>query len=308
MIDILLTDMKNKIQYKLKSNSRITIIRGNSATGKSLFVKCIDMQKNFAQISIKSDRELRHINTETILDQKELREDLIYVMDEFDGLNDKRISKYINNIKYTFILITRDVKLPHLIYNISDIYEFIESKHFNILKPKYDINKFNKYKECIKINKLQTEDSGSGLKFYKNLKNYKVETSNGNSNINRNLKDNQFSVVDSIAFGPYIKEYLIKTRYLNNILIFPKSFEYLLLTSDIFKEKYIETSYREKDYYKELVKIANKYGIKYNKKDLDTWFLEDKQFNKIIKKIEEEFSINLINKFKNEEISMDWSF
>lgn len=48
MIDILLTDMKNKIQYKLKSNSRITIIWGNSATGKSLFVKCIDMQKNFA--------------------------------------------------------------------------------------------------------------------------------------------------------------------------------------------------------------------------------------------------------------------
>lgn len=78
-----------------------------------------------------------------------------------------------------------------------------------------------------------------------------------------------------------------------------------MLTSDIFKEKYIETSYREKDYYKELVKIANKYGIKYNKKDLDTWFLEDKQFNKIIKKLEEEFSINLINKFKNEEISMD---
>lgn len=305
MIDIILSDMQSKVQYKLKSNSRLTIIRGNSGTGKSFFVKCLDLYKSFTKISIKSNKELRHINLDTILDLGVLREDIIYVMDEFDGINDQRISKYINNPKYTFIIITRDTKLPHLIYDIDDIYRIRESGKFNILEKEYNIYQINSNKECSKINSIQTEDSGSGLQFYRKLSAYDVRTSDGNSNINKNIKDNQFNIVDSIAFGPYIKEYLTKTRKLNDILLAPKSFEYLLLTSGIFKNTLEEFELSEKDYFKKLVEISKSKNIEYSKNKLDEWFLEDKQFIKIIDKLEKDFQVRIQ---RDEEINskIDW--
>lgn len=138
MIDIILSDMQSKVQYKLKSNSRLTIIRGNSGTGKSFFVKCLDLYKSFAKISIKSNKELRHINLDTILDLGVLREDIIYVMDEFDGINDKRIYRFLNNPRYTFIIISRDMKLSHHINDIDDIYIMKKIGEFNIIEPLYD--------------------------------------------------------------------------------------------------------------------------------------------------------------------------
>lgn len=138
MIDITLSDVQNKVQYKLKSNSRVTIICGDSGTGKSFFVKCLDMYKNFTKISIKSNKELRHVNLDMLLDLGDLREDIIYVMDEYDGINDKRIYRFLNNPRYTFIIISRDMKLSHHINDIDDIYIMKKIGEFNIIEPLYD--------------------------------------------------------------------------------------------------------------------------------------------------------------------------
>lgn len=237
--------------------------------------------------------------------------EFIYIFDEDDGLNNENVINFINNPEYTIIMITRDLTFPEINYSLDDIYEFKESNKYNILNKKYNnLNKISTNKE--KLDKILTEDSRSGFEFYKNLKNFKVTTSNGNSNILKNIKDNQIIVFDSLGIGPHIKYILWKTSVLNCYMIYPKSFEWLLLESGIFgKTRYEVEKYKNEGeyYYKLLRRVSNLYRKPYSKDRLNKWILENNQYDKVILKIDELFKINLkeLNKrLENNNNNLKW--
>lgn len=168
------------------------------------------------------------------------------------------------------------------------------------------------------FNSIVTKDSESGFQFYSNYKNFEVMSSNGNSNINNNIENNQIVVIDSIAFGPYIKQLLDLIYNKNIFLISPKSFEWLILTSDIFRindtdldknYKLINCNKNKEKYYEKLLKEeSDKINIKYSKSNLNKKFLETTQFNKINDRIYNLFRINLdkLNKNKNIKINENY--
>ena len=149
------------------------------------------------------------------------------------------------------------------------------------------------------LNKIITEDSGSGFEFYKNYNNFDVKSSFGNSNIYKSIEDNQVIVIDSLGFGPYIKYLGEIIRYKNIFLVYPYSFEWLLLSS-IFRNrtskidgdfKYTNT---EEYLFRLLKKIMSEYNMNYEKGRLNKWFLEDTQFKKVNDKIKELFNLDLL--------------
>lgn len=288
--------LKSNLKYILDIDKRLTIIKGNSATGKSHLVRLID-EYGKSGVVIKSPLELIHVNSK-ILNAFNLKKDknLLYVFDEDDGISDKNVINFINDINNNVIIITRDISLPEINYGIDNVYEFRESNKFNILVRKYDkINKNNI--NTRELSKILTEDSGSGFDFYSNLNNFKVNSAYGNSNIINCIENNQIIALDSLGIGPYIDNILNKIKNLNSYVIYPKSFEWLLLESGIFSktsEISIKNFKNEEDFYNKLLKQTMLYYNKrYSKEKLNKWFLEDKQFDKILGKINELFKINL---------------
>lgn len=304
---IVIKDLYEKLIFDLEIENRVTIIRGESATGKSTLLRYIQESENM-RINIESPKKLLVTNKESLKNvlamskTGELSNDYIYFLDEDDGVDSPEIGSIINNSKNMFVIITRDTSLPNINYGIDQIYEFKKSGKYNILKRKYSTNlNTNHQINLLKLDKIIVEDGGSAFEFYKTLSRFKVNSSFGNSNIQKSLKDNQVVIIDSLGFGPYIKNLNSFKSNKNIFVIYPKSFEWLILESLFGKEKInVETYKNEEDfYYKKLKLVMSGYKRNYSKSKIDGWFTEEPQKSKIFDKIDEIFCINLLKLNKN---------
>lgn len=307
--------IKSKLMnYNLEFSHKLNILRGDSATGKSTLVRFLDNEESSYAI-IESNYELFHLTSKMLERNIELDNKTVYIMDESNGIKNWIVVDTINKNKYKFILIIRDIKLEFLSYGIDQIYELYKSGKYNLNRKVYreDLNK--ERLDSIKfrnLNTILTEDSGSGYQFYNNYYNFKTNSSNDNSNINNMIANNQIIVIDSIAFGPYIKQTINLIANKNIFIVSPKSFEWLILTSNIFRikdseldKKYELDEYsdnKERYYEKCLKEESNKLNIKYSKSSLNKKFLEETQFNKINNRIVELFGIDINNLNKEKEM------
>ena len=308
------------INYNLEFEHNLNIIRGDSATGKSTLVRFLDNEESSCA-TIESNYELFHLTAKMLERNIRLDERTVYIMDESDGIKNKIVIDTINKNKYNFILIIRDTKLENLSYGISQIYEIFRSGKYNLNRRMYNEN-LNKDKsiEYDKLDSIITEDSGSGYEYYTTYRNFNVSSSNGNSNINKYLNLNQIVVIDEIAFGPYIKTLEEKSTNSNIFILYPKTFEWLILTSKIFRisDRSLENGYktgeyainREKYYENVLKNESNKINLKYSKSKLSEEFKEAKQLDKINERLVELFKIDIKelseNRQGNAQIKWRW--
>lgn len=296
-----------RINYNLEFSHRINIVRGDSASGKSAFIRLLDSRKD-SNIQITSNYKLLHITPEFLQFVRDsgnsFSSEYVYIMDEIDIAGNKDMIKLISHSSYKFILMIRESNLNNLPYGIDQIYEIYRSGKYNLSRKMYNDQNINKNVNFRNIKVIMTEDSHSGYEFYKNLKNFNVISAGGNSNINGKIKINQIVVVDSIGFGPYIDNYINIAYNKNNFLLFPKSFEWLILTSGLFRmgDDELENKYlnylnltQEKFYEAALKESCQNINIWYNKSKLNSYFLEDIQYNKIIQRLEDLFQINLLD-------------
>lgn len=296
-----ISDISEKVVYTMDITNRITIIRGNSATGKSVLVRLID-NIGKPQVKVSSDIDIIHINSKLILEGFPLKEDRIYIMDEDDGIEHPEVVKKINDKRYKFILITRREDFGSFSYDIYQIYHFKNSgRYHNLIRTYGKID--NSHVNQNNLQNIITEDSNSGFEFFNKVCNYQIYSAKGNSNIPKYLRNNSIVVIDRVGFGPYIKRTLNIIKYQNIALVYPLSFEYLILSSNIF-------NYSEKDYlkvwensknleeycYKLLKTISEDYSLWYSKKHINDWFTISPQKDKILSKIDSEFGIKLKTK------------
>lgn len=120
-------NLKKTIQYDLDIQNRLTILRGDSASGKSILTRMIDAHTTDKSIIINSNIPIRHLTYSTLELNPELNPETIYILDEYDGIDTKLASKYINNRNYRFILITRYEVNSLINYSTDDIYELYKS-------------------------------------------------------------------------------------------------------------------------------------------------------------------------------------
>lgn len=316
MEDIIIKVRSDLMNYDLRFESKVNIVQGDSATGKSTLLRILDDDENSGSV-IESNYKLYHLDYKTAELITNWKEDIVYIIDENDGVEKKVIIDLINQNKYKFIIITRELNLNQISYGIDQIYEVYRSGKYNINRKIYKGNLNNRKIDKFALNKIITEDSNSGYQFYKNYNNFIVESSSGNSNINKKVKNNQIVVIDSVGFGPYIKELKRMINNKNIFVIYPESFEWLILTSEIYRisedtlisryETFQDNLNREK-FYEKLLKIeSEKINMGYLKSKLNKKYLEPAQFEKINKRIEELFKINLKELDKSKENNWGWN-
>lgn len=172
----LLIQNKRNIQFKFSIQRKITIIRGDSATGKTtLFQMVSDANSTrVSGVNISCDVPVKALYETGYKYELENESGNIYIIDEdFSPLKTKEFAAIVLRSVNCFIIITRE-SLPSLPYSYKEIYEIKTSGKFHTLKkiyPEYD--KFHNRSRIV------TEDAG--LEYYQYFYGNKVISCHGNS-------------------------------------------------------------------------------------------------------------------------------
>ena len=126
-----------KVTYDLTLNRQVTVIKGNSATGKTtlfsmfrdacdknfntLGIKCNCRDKLFAITSI--NRDLDYI--------KNLHNKIIIADEDITFIQTTEFADIVNNSDNYFIFITRSGRMRYLTYSVNEIYELCTTNSDN---------------------------------------------------------------------------------------------------------------------------------------------------------------------------------
>lgn len=314
-ISIRISNRRNEYKFTLYRN--ITILRGDSGTGKTTLYDMIRDYNNLGKESGVKVSVGRSGGRVVTLEGRNWEDELnklskaVVVIDEGSKfVFSKEFAKKVKYCDNYFLIITRNY-LPQLPYSVDEIYRIKgtgKSKEFERVYT--DIDKFydnpdpNRFPFRPDI--IITEDSKSGYEFFldtiKNT-NVKCEAAGGKSNIKGLLKKyesfNVIIIADGAAIGSEVDS-LVKEQELSYgklALFLPESFEWLILKTGIFgntvgiTETYIyadSVKYESwEQYFTDLlIKLSEKdIYKKYNKRKLSSFYMQPDMKKKIMMQI-----------------------
>ena len=240
----------NKVHYHLNIKRNITILRGDSASGKSELIRLLSTynanpeSSGITLISEKACSVLTEENWELFIDSYTER---IFFIDEGNSfLTSNEFAEAVKKADHYFVIISRE-RLPQLPYSIEEIYglregdaagKYRNAKHiYNEMYQLYS----NHLGRIDNPNVVITEDSNSGYEFFCEIYNDKCISAEGKSNVQNQLiaaRENEIlAIVDGAAFGPEMQACmeLINTSPKTISLYAPESFEYLILKSGLLE-------------------------------------------------------------------------
>jgi hypothetical protein len=282
----------------------ITIIQGNSATGKTTLVDMIREAVNNpsgASVDLVCDKKCFVLDGTLWKEQLTAVSNSIVFIDEGNEfIKTIEFSKFIQNTDNYYVIVTRE-SLPTLPYSVEEIYGIKSSGKYGKLEQKF--NEFYRiygsdiYKQSIHPDTVLTEDSNSGYQFFKSIcddTHIKCESLNGKSNIfqylNSHDNENILVIVDGAAFGSEMHRVTELIKDKKGVAIYlPESFEWLVLLSGIVKNSMLNSILeRPADYIESkeyfswerfftaiLIDMTKDSYLAYTKKKLNSIYLTD---------------------------------
>lgn len=315
MIGIHHVKVKNRdavFQFDLYRN--ITIVRGNSGTGKTtLFDMIADYTrlKEASGVNISCDKAcVALIDIDWKNQLKNIEDSIVFIDEGSAYLKTKEFARVIKETDNYYVIFNRE-SLHELPYSVNEIYEIKPSKKYHRFEKIFKSNdKHIYYKDrengVLNFDTLLTEDSKSGYQFYQNYfqdSDVTCVPSFSNSTIFQWLKNNKekkvFVVADGAAFGSEIDR-IMKLCSVSDIqLCLPESFEWLILKSGLIKSKdikkilenpseYIDCSKFfswENFFEKYLISVTVNTPFQYAKKEINPAYLNKNNSEKIISEI-----------------------
>ncbi len=302
------------LKYEFELRRNLTIIRGDSATGKTTLVDMIRTHMNDGEsgpVTLNCDKSCYVVEGNLWKGQLDNIQDSIVFIDEGNEfVKTKDFARAIQQTDNYYVIVTRE-GLPALPYSVEEVYGIRTSGKYGTLKRSYH-SFYRIYPdsttEKIKPEKILTEDSNSGYQFFDAVcteHQMQCDTANGKSNVFSYLKvhkDEKILVIaDGAAFGPEMDRVLqlVQTRK-NLALYLPESFEWLILSSGILKDMevaqilqtpsdYIDGKdyFSWERYFTALLteKTAGTY-LNYTKKTLNETYLKDGVKNAILEQMQ----------------------
>lgn len=305
----------NKLHYQFEVKRNITIIQGNSATGKTTLINMIaDYSRlgNSSGIVLNCDRKCYVLPNERWQDFIiNTKDSIIFVEENMPFIKTEEFAKCLHHSDNYYVIVYRD-SLPQLAYSINEIYEIREDRESQkYIKPNLVYQSiFNIYNLDTPTNVTPdvviTEDTNSGHEFFDELFQCDCVSSSGKTKMHNQMKryanegKTVLGIVDGAAFGADMQK-MMRTisEYKNNCIIYaPESFEYLLLKSNIFNvpNGILEETYDyaeskiydswEQFFTEQLRSISLDAGHNYSKRHLDRFFLSNRCITKVKKLME----------------------
>lgn len=315
-----ITLANSTVAYKFDISRNITIIQGDSGTGKTTLINLISsLADNDGSVEcnvISSIPELNnkvHLETIAATDRywknyiEDAKDTILFFDEKCEFIKTPEFARTIKHSNCYIVLVTR-VSLPMLPYSIDEIYTIVEDKRYPKLKKTYNtlVRKYNDTYSKFRPDAILTEDSHSGFQFIsKAFSKTHCIPCNGKSNVANMIAACNYhsilAVVDGAAFGPEIENIVTVIRERNLLnrqteVYTPESFEWLILRSKLFYDKcknelnetynYVDSCEYEswKQYYTDLlITITKDTPAAYTKSKLNEYYLG----NTAIKSIKE---------------------
>jgi len=313
MHHIVIQNKRIRFAFSIKRN--ITIIRGDSATGKTTLFSMIEEYGNLGKdsgVQIQCDKACVALSGKYWQETLEnIHDSIVFVDEDSRFLKTKDFAKRIRNSNNYYVLITRE-NLPALPYSVEEIYGIHCSGKYMDTRQVYNLF-YKIYSETnpgkILIKSLITEDSQAGFTFFSQVSKTRgicCESAGGKSNILGILQEKLLDkeqketlvIADGAAFGPEMAHISQLLRGNVNIKLYlPESFEWLLLYADIFNKPFIRKKLEEAENYIEsekyfsweryftdlLMEETKDSPYPYDKSNLKDFYLQDKVVQKVLK-------------------------
>lgn len=309
----------NRVQYKFTINRNITVLRGNSATGKTSLINLINQYVTDGAdsgVTVSCNTKvyvLTQLNWELILST--LENTIVFIDEGADFVRKKEFAEKVKESSNYYVISVRD-NIPTLPYSVDEIYTLHNTtKKYGKIKRLYtNFKRIYSDKDFLisdisKPDFVIVEDGNSGYQFfgeYFSKYNVPCVAAQGKSKIYSKILENTNSkniliIADGAAFGSEIEK-ILKLKYKCSLTIFlPESFEWLILSSGIINKAEIKevldnpSDYIEsKDYFSweqfftaYLVEKSADTYLQYTKSKLKNEYLQEREFNAIISQIPE---------------------
>ncbi|MDO5406629.1 MAG: translation initiation factor 2 [Eubacteriales bacterium] len=255
-----------RVRYDFELRRNITVIRGDSATGKTTLIDMVQEHINNpsgSPVEVICDKPCYVLAGALWKEQLSGVSDGIVFIDEGNEfVKTDEFSRTIQGTDNYYVIVTRE-GLSALPYSVEEIYGIRTSGKFGTLKQSYHefyrIYGTDVAKSMVKPDIIITEDSNSGYQFFKQVSDenrMECYSAEGKSNIFRYLKGdtgkNMLIIADGAAFGSEIDRVLWMMKGRDNVAVYlPESFEWLILSSGIFGDKDLEDILNEPSDYVE---------------------------------------------------------
>lgn len=304
----------NKLHYEFEIKRNITIIQGDSATGKTTLINMLRQAENLGEssgVDVLSNvpcRILEGVSWKLIL--QNTAGTIFFIDEENAFINTEEFAAEVRGSDNYFVLITRE-NLYNFPYSVEEIYGLYASGRYQNTKKIYQ-QMYRIYSDIqelpIKPELFIVEDSNSGYEFFKAVsdeRNLECESAGGKSNIFskiKNVKNREVCVIaDGAAIGPEMNGlYEISHKKKNIHLYLPESFEWIVLKSGLIDDREIrkiletpELFIDSKKYFSWerfftnllIEKTKNSY-LQYRKSAINKTYLHSKNKEKILNCIE----------------------
>ena len=292
-----------KATYHLELERKISVLKGNSGTGKSSLIRLISEYLEYGKqsgvkLSTDSNVSLTVMTNSSdwsgILES--IHDTVLFIDEDVRYLYDESFQRELWAADCYAVIVSRSGRFTALPYSIFGIYGLgTEKKGTNTATTLYHLYE-EKHERC-NFDIVLTEDSNSGYEMAQfSFENREVATAGGNSHVVAKLRGlgqthgHVCVIVDGAAFGAFIEPMLKYADIREGTWVSaPESFEYVLLNFNEVK-RHLSSDQGEltrtydfcdsseygswEQYYEELLKqvTGEHFGFTYSKRKLNHWF------------------------------------
>ena len=247
-----ITVKNNVLQYQFEIRRNITIIKGDSATGKTTL---IDMIREYYENGEQSGITLQCQKTCVVLEGRQwkvllenIHDSIVFIDEGNQFIATDEFSSALKQSDNYYVIVTRE-GLPNLPYSVEEIYGIKTAGKYGTLQQTYQefYRIYGDVKNTISFHPdiILVEDSNAGYEFFEFVaedKHWTTISAGGKSNICKMIKgyeDKKILIIaDGAAFGPEMDTVMKKINLSNGMAIYlPESFEWLILKSDVIRDK-----------------------------------------------------------------------
>lgn len=307
------------VHFSFDITRNITVIRGDSATGKTTLINLLSEYENFGRqsgVTLVCDKRCRVLTeADWEIRLQNMKDSIVFIDEGNRFIKSTDFARCVRESDNYYVIITRE-SLYNLPYSVEEIYEMRKIRHNMTLGKVYNgIRKFYsdipvENNRIIDTEMIITEDSNSGHEFFLH-----VADQNGIHCISAHGKSNIFHTVqglkgkqkiciiaDGAAFGAEMDRlYKLQAVQPGRITMYlPESFEWLILKSDMIHdqsvreilsspEEHIDSAvyFSWEQYFTQLLteRTTDTY-MRYTKEQLNRFYLQNSNVNKILETIE----------------------
>jgi hypothetical protein len=304
----------NRLRYELTVRRNITIIRGDSATGKTTLINLIEQAATLGEnsgVEVVCERSCRTLSgNDWSLILPSIHEQIIFLDEENQFVKSQKFASAVKTSDNYFVIITRE-DLPNLPYSVEEIYGIHTSGKYHDLRRTYNelyqIYSPETYIGKVKPDTVIVEDSNSGYEFFQAVcteRGVECLSAKGKSNLKQTVPHGVGQVLvlaDGAAIGSEMNELYQLMRVEPSVKCYlPESFEWLILKSGQIDGKTIqdillhpEDFIESKEYFSWerffttlLIEYTKDTYLKYTKSHLNEAYLQGKTKQEILDVIE----------------------